>query len=72
MHKEKWKTLRVILYQEPFSLPVPIEADLLCRQDNEISFKEVTYVQEAFSSSSLNTAAGANYSNKPSYMWEIR
>ena len=48
-----------------FSLPVPIEADISCRQDNEITFKKVTYieVQKAFSLSSLNTAASANQIN---------
>jgi len=62
MHKEKYKTLRATLYQEPSSLLILIEADLLCRQDNKISFEKVTYikVQKAFSSSSSNTAAGTN------------
>ena len=61
-HQEKCETLKATLYQEPPPLPTPIEADLLCRQDNEIPFEKVTYteVQEALSSSSLNTAAGAS------------
>ena len=65
MYKEKCETLRAILYQEPSSLPISIEADLLCRQDNEIPFKKVTYteVQKALSSSSSNTAAGASQIN---------
>ena len=45
MHKEKYETLRAILYQEPPSLLIPIEADLLCRQDNKIPFEEVTYTE---------------------------
>ena len=64
-YKEKYETLRATLYQEPLSLPIPIEADLLCRQDNEIPFEEVTYteVQKALSSSSSNTAAGTSQIN---------
>jgi len=64
-YKEKYKTLRAILYQEPPLLLIPIEADLSCRQDNEIPFEEVTYteVQEALSSSSSNTAAGISQIN---------
>jgi len=64
-HKEKYKTLRATLYQESSPLPTPIKADLLCRQDNKISFEEVTYieVQEALSLSSSNTAAGASQIN---------
>jgi len=30
-HKEKYKTLKVTLYQEPFSLSISIEASLLYR-----------------------------------------
>jgi len=45
MHKEKYETLRATLYQEPPPLLIPIEADLLCRQDNEIPFEEVTYTE---------------------------
>ena len=45
MHKEKCKTLKAILYQEPLLLPISIEADLSCRQDNEISFEEITYIE---------------------------
>ena len=64
-HKEKCKTLRATLYQEPLPLPIPIEADLSHKQDNEIPFEEVTYteVQEALSSSSSNTAAGISQIN---------
>jgi len=43
-HKEKCKTLRAIFYQEPPFLSISIKADLLCRQDNEIPFEEVTYM----------------------------
>jgi len=61
-HKEKCKTLRATLYQESPSLPIPIEANLLCRQDNKIPFEEVTYteVQKALSLSSSNTAASTS------------
>jgi len=45
MYKEKCETLRATLYQEPPPLPIPIEADLSCRQDNEIPFEEVTYTE---------------------------
>jgi len=71
MHKEKCKILRATLYQEPLPLPIPIEADLSCRQDNEIPFEEVTYteVQEALSSSSSNTAAGASQINYTMLKW---
>ena len=52
------------------SLP-PIEADLSCKQDNKILFKEVTYteVQKALSSSSSNTAAGASQINYTILKW---
>ena len=65
MHKEKCETLRTTLYQESPPLPIPIEADLSCRQDNEIPFEEVTYteVQEALSSLSSNIAAGTSQIN---------
>jgi len=43
IHKEKCKALRATIYQE--SLPIPIEADLSCRQGNEILFEEVTYIE---------------------------
>ena len=64
-HKEKCETLRAILYQEPPPLPISIEADLSCRQDNKIPFKEVTYieVQKALFSLSSNTAAGVSQIN---------
>ena len=64
-HKEKYKTLRATLYQEPPLLPIPIEADLSCRQDNKIPFEKVTYteVQEALFASSSNTAAGTSQIN---------
>ena len=65
MYKEKCKILRVTLYQEPSPLPIPIEADLFYRQDNEILFKEVTYieVQIALSSLSSNTATSTSQIN---------
>ena len=71
MHKEKYETLRATLYQEPPPLLIPIEADLLCRQDNEIPFEEVTYteVQEALSSSSSNIAAGTSQINYTMLKW---
>jgi len=71
MHKEKCKTLRATLYQEPLPLPIPIEADLSCRQDNEIPFEEVTYteVQKALFASSSNTAAGASQINYTILKW---
>jgi len=71
MHKEKCKTFRATLYQEPPPLPISIEADLSCRQDNEIPFEKVTYieVQEALSSSSSNTAAGTSQINYTILKW---
>ena len=65
IHKEKYKILRATLYQKPLSLPIPIKADLSCRQDNEISFKKVTYteVQDALSLLSSNTATSASCIN---------
>jgi len=70
-HKEKCETLRATLYQEPPPLPIPIEADLSCRQDNKIPFEKVTYteVQEALSSSSSNTAASASQINYTMLKW---
>ena len=70
-HKEKYKTLRATFYQESPSLPIPIEADLSCRQDNKIPFKEVTYteIQEALSLSSSNTAASASQINYTMLKW---
>jgi len=61
-HKEKYETLRATLYQEPPPLYTPIKANLLYKQDNEIFFEKVTYieVQEALFLLSLNTAAGAS------------
>ena len=65
IYKEKYKTLRATLYQELLSLLTSIKADLSSRQDNEISFKKVTYteVQDALSSLSSNTAISTSYIN---------
>jgi len=61
-HKEKYKTLRIIFYQEPFPLLVPIKADLSYKQNNKISFEKVTYteVQKALSLLNLNIAASTS------------
>ena len=70
-HKEKCEILRATLYQEPSPLSISIKADLSCRQDNKIPFEKVTYikVQEAFSSSSSNTAANASQINYTMLKW---
>ena len=40
IHKEKCETFRATLYQEPSPLPIPIEADLSCRQDNKFPLRK--------------------------------